>query len=355
LTTQANAGSAPRDDGGATEELRRIAASICALSGADRAAVLAYDASTDGLHGPGERGGEIAFPVHHSPLAVRAAVGGVPVYATEVDDRPDRGVPLLGFPPIVCLPLVVRDRLVGIAYLGWTAGGRPEADPLRLREIGDLAALALEAVRRTVPAAGGDERFARALHDGVLQTLCTIVLETERVREPVSADARLERIRSLARAGTDELREALAALGGASPQRTRLELGLSRLVADAGARAGGLAIDVEIDERLRHRDDAVADALYRTCREGLANVVRHARASDCHIRCRIDDGWAVATVEDDGVGSGGETGSWHFGLAYLRGLVEGLGGDVELRPREPKGTVLLGRVPLDGDGAQPTG
>jgi signal transduction histidine kinase len=107
---------------------------------------------------------------------------------------------------------------------------------------------------------------------------------------------------------------------------------------------------------LSHRDDALADALHRTCREGLANVIRHARASQCQIRCGIENGWAFATVEDDGVGSTGVAGPSNFGLMYLRGVLAGLAGDVEIRAREPVGTTLRGRAPLDGGEAdRPTG
>jgi signal transduction histidine kinase len=115
-------------------------------------------------------------------------------------------------------------------------------------------------------------------------------------------------------------------------------------------------VEVEIDDSLCHRDDAIGDALYRTCREGLANVVRHAGASRCQIRCGIEGGWAFATVEDDGVGSSGVTGPSHFGLMYLRGVLAGLGGEVEIRPRRPAGTTLLARAPLVGGGTdRPTG
>ncbi|HMB80293.1 MAG TPA: histidine kinase [Vicinamibacterales bacterium] len=353
------------DDTHGADELARVAGAICSVSGADRAVILTYDSSAEALHGLAGHGVDARavesarFQMHESPLALRAAVSGLPAYAGEVSDRSDAAVPLLGFRPLACLPLLVRGRLVGVAYLD-RAGGDTAAEEgrARLQEVALLAALALEAVQRS-PVSVPDDRFARALHDGVLQTLCAIGLEAGRSLDgridPGPVDARLEHVLSLARMGTEELREALAVLGGAAPARLGLGLALGRLVTDIGARAD-LAIDVEIDDRLRHRDDAVADALYRTCREGLANVVRHARASQCHIRCGIERGWASARVEDDGVGSSGVAGPLNFGLMYLRGVLAGLGGDVEIRPREPVGTILLGRAPLDGGGAdRPTG
>jgi signal transduction histidine kinase len=338
------------------DELARIVGAICAVSGAERGVVLTYDATAEALcglvgHGVDVRDvASIRFQMHESPLALRAAVSGSPAYAAEVSDRADGAVPLLGFQPLACLPLSARGRLVGFVYLD-RAGGDPATDEARLQEVALLAGLALEPREDRSPDAGAEDRFARALHDGVLQTLCAIALEAGRSldarADAASRDAHLQHILALAHTGTDELREALAVLGGAAPVRMGLGLAIDQLVTEIRARSD-FAIDVEIDDRLRQRDDAMADALYRTCREGLANVVRHARASQCDIRCGIDGGWAFATVEDNGVGSNGVAGPWHFGLMYVRGVLAALGGEVEIGPREPAGTILLARAPLDG-------
>jgi signal transduction histidine kinase len=348
------------------DELAGIVGAMCAVSGADRAVILTYDSEAEALQYAAGHGVDAPpvdstrFRMHESPLALRAAVSGLPSYAAEVSDRADGAVPVLGFRPLACLPLHACGRLAGVAYLDQAGGDTgTEQGRARLAEIALLAGLALEAARQRSPASNADDRFARALHDGVLQTLCAIGLEAGRSREsqidPSSLDARLQQILALAHTGTEELRGALAVLGGAAPARMGLDVALGRLVTDIAARAD-LVIDVEIDDRLRDRDDEVADALYRTCREGLANVVRHARASRCHIRCGIEGGWAFATVEDDGVGPSGVAGPWNFGLMYLRGVLAGLDGEVEIRPREPAGTLLLGRAPLYGGGNdRPTG
>jgi signal transduction histidine kinase len=349
-------------------ELAGIARALCAVSGADRAVILGYDSTAEALcgivgHGVDARAVESArFPMHVSPLALRAAVSGVPAHANEVSSRADGAVPLLGFRPLACLPLHARGRFAGVAYLDRVADAG-EQGRARLQDVALLAGPALAATEQRGNASGADDRFGRALHDGVLQTLCAIALEAGRSPEAddqASAAVSLEHILALARTGMEDLREALAVLGGAAPARLGLGLAVGRLVTEVGARAG-LAIEVEIANSLRHRDDEIADALYRTCREGLANVVRHARASQCQIRCGIEGGWAFATVEDDGVGSSGATGplhfgQLHFGLMYLRGVLEGLGGEVEIRPRKPAGTTLLARAPLDGGGTdRPTG
>jgi signal transduction histidine kinase len=345
------------------DELAGIARAICAVSGADRSVILAYDSMAEALygvagHGVNARAVESArFPMHESPLALRAAVSGLPAHAAEVSSRADGAVPLLGFRPLACLPLHARGRLVGVAYLDGVADAT-EPGRARLQDVALLAGLALGSTEPRGEASGADDRFARALHDGVLQTLCAIALEAGR---PLEADnhasftSPLAHILSLARTGMDDLREALAVLGGAAPARLGLALAVARLVTDVGTRSR-LVVEVEIDDSLCHRDDAIGDALYRTCREGLANVVRHAGASRCQIRCGIEGGWAFATVEDDGVGSSGVTGPSHFGLMYLRGVLAGLGGEVEIRPRRPAGTTLLARAPLVGGGTdRPTG
>jgi signal transduction histidine kinase len=86
--------------------------------------------------------------------------------------------------------------------------------------------------------------------------------------------------------------------------------------------------------------------LLRVCREGLANVERHAEAARCRVDCCLADGWATATVEDDGVGADEVPSGEHFGLRFLSEAVAELGSSLAVERRPPTGTRLTARIPV---------
>ena len=101
---------------------------------------------------------------------------------------------------------------------------------------------------------------------------------------------------------------------------------------------------------------SVTLAAYRVVQEGLINALRHSQAKHIDINLAghpAGSGGAhrmIVTVRDDGVGL--PTGSWsrpgHFGLRGLTERVEHLGGQLQVRDREPHGVSLTAEIPLVG-------
>jgi signal transduction histidine kinase len=107
-----------------------------------------------------------------------------------------------------------------------------------------------------------------------------------------------------------------------------------------------------------------AALLYRTAREALANVARHAQARTVWVRLeRTDHGGSTAVrlvVADDGVGFSTRTESvtadarpeatvrsnGHFGLRLVRDRVAEEGGTVTIGNRDGGGAVLEVLVPV---------
>jgi signal transduction histidine kinase len=145
---------------------------------------------------------------------------------------------------------------------------------------------------------------ARSLHDGLAQTLFAIASAAKELRGRESLDARarreVETILELAQAGLRELREAFRSLGGAGRVSRR---GLAAAISSLHDEAPGLEVEIAIEPELREARDEVAELLYRTCREGLANSSRHAHATRCRLRVGLAGSTATATVEDDGEGA----------------------------------------------------
>ena len=99
---------------------------------------------------------------------------------------------------------------------------------------------------------------------------------------------------------------------------------------------------------------SVTLAAYRVVQEGLINALRHSQAQriDINLESRAGENTAgermVVTVDDDGIGLPG--GHWsrpgHFGLRGLTERVEHLGGELNVRNREPHGVCLTAEIPL---------
>ena len=93
---------------------------------------------------------------------------------------------------------------------------------------------------------------------------------------------------------------------------------------------------------------AGAIALFRVVQEALANVAKHARASEVEIALELTDRDVVVTVQDNGVGAASEdlTRPRSHGLAGLRHRIQMLGGRFDITSAPNRGTTVRVQVPL---------
>jgi signal transduction histidine kinase len=86
-------------------------------------------------------------------------------------------------------------------------------------------------------------------------------------------------------------------------------------------------------------------AAYRIAIEAVSNAARHANAANCDVTVKRADTQLVLTIVDDGCGlSSGHRP--HVGLRTMRERALELGGTLEVRSRNPSGTVVEARLPL---------
>ncbi|MCA1783703.1 MAG: sensor histidine kinase [Dermatophilaceae bacterium] len=107
-----------------------------------------------------------------------------------------------------------------------------------------------------------------------------------------------------------------------------------------------------IDTRMTLRGDVATLShggralVYRISREGLRNIVRHARATRADVHIDIGPHAAKVTVRDDGVGLSADREESpvrreHFGLQLLKETVGEVGGDLDLRAMPEGGAELV--------------
>jgi signal transduction histidine kinase len=197
-------------------------------------------------------------------------------------------------------------------------------------------------------------RLAVELHDHIGQALALA-----RIQIAAAQSSQLEATRNALLAETSEiLKEAI--------QETRTlvfdlsspvlnELGLSAAISEwlqkyAGKQAGLKSELVEIGPDFPMSVDLRA-ILYRSVRELLTNVIRHAQASYVRVTLEQSRSQACITVQDDGIGfqaddiSARLSHSSGFGLFSIQEQINDLGGNLTIQTTPGEGTKITVCVP----------
>jgi signal transduction histidine kinase len=274
----------------------------------------------------------------------------------EIDQRASRR---FGYTAGLWVPLVVRDRAVGVIACHDKLGADPRfsEDDLRLAEGFALRASSAvelservqrDALRRVVEAQELERRrLARELHDETGQALTSILLglkAVEDARDAGQRDDAFAELHELVVATLQDVRRLAVELRPKALDDFGLVPALRRL-AQSFTEQIGIAADVEAylgDGRLPAE---IETALYRLVQEALTNVVKHARASRVSISLVRRTGSVSAVIEDDGVGFSGPSGEG-LGLVGMRERVGLLNGRLVVESRPGRGTTIVAEVPL---------
>jgi signal transduction histidine kinase len=197
--------------------------------------------------------------------------------------------------------------------------------------------------------------LSRELHDGFAQLVAYMLVRLDTVTGLLAANRgeeailELERMRSVTDDLYQDVRESISEL------RTRVsERGLSATVrdyVDEYEDRHGITVTVEGDEVSRGLPALVAFQLLRIVQEALANVRKHAGATNAWItfnKQRAD--WLQMTIRDDGKGfdphAPPDPSRKSFGLLSMRERVESLGGELAIDSQPGKGTRVIVAIPL---------
>jgi signal transduction histidine kinase len=175
-------------------------------------------------------------------------------------------------------------------------------------------------------------------------------LAAERIDDdPAAARVLVEDARDQARQALADIRDLVRGIAPAILLDRGLVAALSAL---AGRASVPTVVASELPEGAR-LPDAVERAAYFVVAESLANVGKHAAASRCDVRCRIEGDRLVVEVEDDGRGGASITSGG--GLAGLAGRVEALDGTLTVTSPADGPTVVRADIPLGPSGAADRG
>jgi len=192
------------------------------------------------------------------------------------------------------------------------------------------------------------------LHDGILQSLATLILRLEGCgRRLNGSETELaDELRSLEELTRDSMKQIRQFLSGG--QTTPLVAGtlVEKLREEAHFLHEGLGLDIileSVPEDLLLPPETERE-IYYVLREGLTNVTRHSHASEVEIHLHQKADALEGVVMDNGVGfslnsSRSENG---FGLSGMAQRINKLGGELLVKSSPGSGTKVSFHVPLAG-------
>jgi signal transduction histidine kinase len=188
-------------------------------------------------------------------------------------------------------------------------------------------------------------RIAELLHDDAVQQLTALGLRLE-LSAMQRDEAWLTELARDANAITASLRGLLVELHPAVLESRGLGAALE--VIAGNLRTKGLEISVRLsDARIAQELEHLA---YRVAQEIMANVVRHAEASQVEVDLTVADGVLRCRIADDGVGFEPKrvetaVGEGHLGLYLARERVEQAGGRLAVESEPGRGTSVEIELP----------
>jgi signal transduction histidine kinase len=287
--------------------------------------------------------------------------GRQPIRIPRITDDP-RSV---GFPPghppmeaFLGVPVMAGDEMLGNLYLTNKLGAAEfsMADQEVVEYLAAHAAVAIQNARlyeqvSRLAIIEERTRIGMDLHDGIIQSIYAVGLTLEAARlalhdTPAEADALLGQVVD---GLNDTIRDIRNFILDLRPHRFRGDLreGLGRLVREFQANAM-VPVELQADTGdMATMPTAVSRALFLTTQEALANIARHAHASQVTIRLTRQDGMIELSIQDDGRGfdQAARNYSVGHGLSNMHARSEDLGGRFVIQSSLGGGTAVQLSLP----------
>jgi signal transduction histidine kinase len=264
-----------------------------------------------------------------------------------------------GFKSFVCVPLTIKNEVIGVLMLARRTIGEFDARTLSLlNSFGRQIGVAVENARlyrevKRLAVVEERERIGMELHDGIIQSIYAVGLTLEYAalivdEQPSTARERLTQ----AIGGLNEvIRDIRSYILDLRPQRfegKNLEASLHELARAFRANTF-INVDLDIDPRLSdHINPDLGLGLFHIAQEGLANVAKHARARNVSLSLGLNGSKLVLDLKDDGRGFDPLTVKKYtgHGMRNMEERARLLNGEWRLTSSPGDGTHIQVRVPF---------
>jgi signal transduction histidine kinase len=190
------------------------------------------------------------------------------------------------------------------------------------------------------------------LHDGILQSLATLILRLEACgkRLPESQKEMADELRSLEELSRDSMKQIRQFLSGQQSHPLVAGTLIEKLREEARFLRDGMGLDViiESDPEDLELPPKTEREVYYVLREALTNVTRHSHASKVEIQLKRKNGTLEGFLTDNGVGFSPEhvRQASGFGLSGMEQRIKEIGGELSVKSSPGQGTNLSFAVSL---------
>ena len=239
----------------------------------------------------------------------------------------------------------------GALINGWERRRRREAVAAERQNAQENLELQKRAQQAELAALEERSRIAREIHDGIAQSIYMLTLNLEKAAEVASNEPGLaRRLADLVGLAKEALLEVRYYIFDLKPLLSG-DVGLSATIrsqVQEFSAVSGLPVQLAVEGEERPLPLALSTSLYRIAQEALANVYRHAEASNILVRLTYGVDSVSLEVEDDGrgfeVASAGKGGR---GLSSMRQRIQELGGRLDIASALGNGASLRVTLPIE--------
>lgn len=255
------------------------------------------------------------------------------------------------------VPIINRGKPLGNLYLCDRLDGQPfdEQDEDMVALLAAHAAIAIENAAlhqelQAVALRSERDRIGMELHDGVIQSIYAVGMKLEilqgKVKMSQEQEGQFMTVLQDLNKIIDDIRAYIRNLITAHDEHTTLRQKVENLITHFRD-FSGVPVVMEIQEGLPLLTDYQRHNLLQILREALANIARHAGATQAHVNIRSEDKEIFLIVEDNGHGFDVQADLAttpvtysHFGLRNIEQRTRRLGGNVKIDSIPTKGTTI---------------
>jgi signal transduction histidine kinase len=266
-----------------------------------------------------------------------------------------------GYHCLAVLPLAAHGNVVGVLSVATLQERQLKERELRLLiSICGWAGITIENARlsrqaRRLAVLEERERIGMDLHDGIIQSIYGVGLALDYARmaiedDPKQARFKIEQSIDALNMTIRDIRSYILDLRPRQFHGQDLKQNLQRLADEFQANSGSQVTLTAPENGLLDFPASHATALFHICQEALANVAKHANASQADIRLWTAKDRVLLEIVDNGQGFDLHKMSVTLGhgLSNMHVRARKVGGDVEITSSPDEGTTVLAWVPRWG-------